>query len=158
MTNKYGVVLLVDVDDLEYSLNHWMVRIREDCELSASIHSSKSVHWGSVQGDSVSSGSYKRNLVGSSIESEVNSRESNELIDSDIPYYRSFDATSMVVSSKERDMLEIDEVKNPMELTKGMTFQSKDKLMNVVKKVHIANHLEIKVVKSNSITWEVVCK
>ncbi|XP_074342179.1 uncharacterized protein LOC141679626 [Apium graveolens] len=28
----------------------------------------------------------------------------------------------------------------------------------MVKKVHIANHLEIKVVKSDSVTWEVVCK
>ncbi|KAL8122031.1 hypothetical protein AgCh_018677 [Apium graveolens] len=142
MTNNYGVVLLVDDDDLKYMFE--------------SLDSSGSQ--GSVQGGSVSSGSSTRNLVGSSVGSEGNSRESNELRNGDILYYRSFNAASMVVSNQEHDMLKIGEVKNPIELTKGMTFESKDKFMNLVKKVYIVNYLEIKVVKCDSITWEVVCK
>ncbi|KAL8144849.1 hypothetical protein AgCh_003170 [Apium graveolens] len=137
ITNKYGVVLLVDDDDLEYMFE-FLDGSGSQCARG-----------------SVSSGSSSRNLVGSSVGSEENSRESNELTDSDIPYYRSFDATSMVVSNQKHDMLKIGEVKNPIKLTKGMIFESKDKFMNVVKKVHIVNHLEIKVVKSDSVTWEV---
>ncbi|KAK1401531.1 hypothetical protein POM88_001136 [Heracleum sosnowskyi] len=36
-------------------------------------------------------------------------------------------------------------------------FQTKEELMRVVNDVHIANHQEIKVVRSDSVTWEVEC-
>lgn len=52
----------------------------------------------------------------------------------------------------------VGELHNPTKLKKGAMFESKEKLMSVVKKVHITNHQEIKVVKSDTLTWEVVCK
>ncbi|KAL8114232.1 hypothetical protein AgCh_021186 [Apium graveolens] len=59
------------------------------------------------------------------------------------------------LDGSEHDMLKIGEVKNLIELTKCMTFESKDKLTNMVKKVYITNNLQIKVVKSDSVTCEV---
>ncbi|KAK1365399.1 hypothetical protein POM88_040960 [Heracleum sosnowskyi] len=64
----------------------------------------------------------------------------------------------MVVSDPQYGMGKVGIIHNPTELAKGMMFDSKDKLMSVVKAVHIANHQEIKVVKSDSVTWEVACK
>ncbi|KAK1381944.1 SWIM-type domain-containing protein [Heracleum sosnowskyi] len=156
-TNKYAVVLLVDDDDLEYMFETLdcscgkvrvelyiekiliglseistesakCSKIGEDCEISSSTRSLKSVYWGSV-----SSGSSSRNLFVSSADTEGNSRESNELTDGDIPFYRSFDGSSMVVSDLEHGMQKIGELQNPTDLTKGMTFESKEKLLSVVK-------------------------
>ncbi|KAK1387491.1 hypothetical protein POM88_015669 [Heracleum sosnowskyi] len=45
-----------------------------------------------------------------------------------------------------------------MELENGMVFETKEVLLNVVKDVHIANHLEMKVVRSNSESLKVECK
>ncbi|XP_074376849.1 uncharacterized protein LOC141718366 [Apium graveolens] len=47
---------------------------------------------------------------------------------------------------------------NASELRKGTMFHTKKELMRVVKDVHIDNHQEIKVLKSDSGVWEVECK
>ncbi|KAK1382582.1 hypothetical protein POM88_020317 [Heracleum sosnowskyi] len=49
------------------------------------------------------------------------------------------------------------DISKASELQKGMMFQTKEELMRVVKDVHIANHQEIKVVRSDLVTWEVEC-
>lgn len=106
----------------------------------------------------VSSGSSSITLFISSSGSEVNSIANSEFTDADIPYYKSFDESSMVVSNLDSGIEKDSQVHNPTELTKGIMFESKEKLISVVKKVHISNHQKIKVIKSDSVTWEVGCK
>ncbi|KAK1396350.1 hypothetical protein POM88_006213 [Heracleum sosnowskyi] len=63
----------------------------------------------------------------------------------------------MVASFHETVMNKFVDISNASELQKGMMFQTKEELMRVVKDVYIANHQEIKVVRSDSVTWEVEC-
>lgn len=51
-----------------------------------------------------------------------------------------------------------DNVSSPMELRKGMTFNSKDELMHVVKQFHIRSHQEFVVTRSSDLNWDVACK
>ncbi|KAL8103797.1 hypothetical protein AgCh_028121 [Apium graveolens] len=124
-------------------------------EKTTSTHSSEIVRGSTGY---VSSGSSSRTLLKSSANSEGYSRASSDYTDNEIPYYKSFDGSSMIVSDDEDCLKKASELHNPSELAKGGTFESKENLMNVVRKVHIANHQEIKVLKSDSMTWEVVCK
>lgn len=194
-TRKYGVVLILDDDDLEFmfetldgsggskvrvdlyieevsisSCQASMSSLNEGSANTSSTHGSKSVEMGSdgvSRGSSSrnlflnsggSSGSSSKNLLMSSGDSHGNSRGSSEFTDDDIPYYRTFDGTSMVVSNPIHGMEKIGELQNPAQLTKGMVFESKEKLLSVIKKLHIENHQEIKVVRSNPTIWEVTCK
>ncbi|KAK1401496.1 hypothetical protein POM88_001101 [Heracleum sosnowskyi] len=50
------------------------------------------------------------------------------------------------------------DVLNPMELRKGMVFGSKEELLHTVKQVHIRNHQEIVVTRSDHLNWHVACK
>ncbi|KAK1362187.1 hypothetical protein POM88_046661 [Heracleum sosnowskyi] len=109
---------------------------------------------GGASGD-ISSGSSSRCL--SRLDSEGNSRGSSDFRDDDIPFYKSFDGSSMVASFHELVMNKSVDISNASELQKGMMFQTKEELMRVVKDVQIFNHQEIKVVRSDSVTWEVEC-
>lgn len=200
-TNKYGVVLIVDDDDVEYMFESVddseskprvelyiekvpigmsissgdMFRYSNVGENTSSNHGSKSFQGGI---DCISSGSSSRTwfMGGASSEgsrgtksvqwgvdcvsstSSRGSRGNTELTDDDIPYYRSFDGSSMIASDLEYGMQKATELHNPAELAKGMLFESKEQLINLVKKVHISNHQMIKVLKSDPLTWDVVCQ
>lgn len=105
--------------------------------------------------DTFLSGSSSRTLFISSGGSEANSRVNSKFTYDNILYYKSFGGSSMIISNPTGGMEKGSKVHNPTELTKWMVFESKEKLMSVVKKVHIANHQELKVLKSDSYTWEV---
>lgn len=55
-------------------------------------------------------------------------------------------------------MQKAENIPNPAELENGMVFETKENLLNVVNDVHIVNHLDMKVVRSNSDSLEVECK
>ncbi|XP_074374784.1 uncharacterized protein LOC141715205 [Apium graveolens] len=65
---------------------------------------------------------------------------------------------SISSGSSSRCTSRLDSDNNLRELRKGKMFHTKKELMRVVKDVHIANHQEIKVLKSDSGVWEVECK
>ncbi|KAK1379307.1 hypothetical protein POM88_026051 [Heracleum sosnowskyi] len=130
-------------------------KVGKSSERTSSTHSSESVRGGALY---VSSGSSSKTSFMNNNNSEGYSRASNEYTDDEIPYYRSFDGSSMVVLNPVDCRQNVGELNNPTELVKGAMFESKENLMNVVKKVHISNHQEVKVVKFDSITWEVICK
>ncbi|KAL8156429.1 hypothetical protein AgCh_001498 [Apium graveolens] len=110
---------------------------------------------GGVSG-SVSSGSSSRCI--SHLNSDTNSRGSSELQDEDISFYKSFDGSSMVASFHEPVMNKSVDILNASELQKGRMFETKKELMRIVKDAHIANHQEIKVMRSDPVGWEVECK
>ncbi|KAK1379316.1 SWIM-type domain-containing protein [Heracleum sosnowskyi] len=51
-----------------------------------------------------------------------------------------------------------DDVFSPMELREGMVFATKEELAHTIKQVHIRNHQEIVVTRSNQLNWHVACK
>lgn len=182
-TKKYGVAPIFDDDDIEYvfeSLDDSESKVRvelyidkipidlcnntndmiqcskvgESSENTSASYSSKSVQWGR----NVSSDSSSMSLFMPRTDSEGNSRGSSDFKDDDIAYYRSFDGSSMVVSYQKSVLQKGGDVYNPAELTKGMVFETKEELLEVVKRVHISNHQEIKVVRSNTLSWDVDCK
>ncbi|KAK1366065.1 hypothetical protein POM88_041626 [Heracleum sosnowskyi] len=130
-------------------------KVGEGSETTSTTHGSENVPWGS---GCVSSGSSSRAWSISGTSSEGNLRGSTEFIDDDIPYYRSFDGSSMVASYPEHGMQKDSEPHNPEALAKGMMFESKEQLPSAIKKVYIENHQEIKVMKSDSMRWGVACK
>ncbi|KAK1397253.1 hypothetical protein POM88_007157 [Heracleum sosnowskyi] len=131
-TDKFGVAPIVNDDDVEYMFesldcsgskvhvelyvekvpidfaqnSNDMVegsKIGESSENTSTSQNSKSVQWG----ENISSGSSSRSLYMSRVDSEGNSRGSNEFGDDDIPYYRSFDGSSMVISYQEPIMQKV---------------------------------------------------
>ncbi|KAK1362181.1 hypothetical protein POM88_046655 [Heracleum sosnowskyi] len=134
-----------------------MVEMSKSGDRSSSSYSSKKLRTsesGGASGD-ISSGSSSRCL--SRLDSEGNSSGSSDFRDDDIPFYKSFDGSLMVASFHESVMNKSVDISNASELQKGMMLQTKEELMRVVKDVHIANHQEIKMVRSDSVTWEVEC-
>ena len=179
-TNKFGVAPIIDDDDVEYmfeSLNGSgskvhvelyveklsitvcqnlddMVQSSKVADSSENTSTSKSVQWG----ENISSGSSSRSFYMARVDSEGNSRVSSEFLDDDILYYRSFDGSSMVISFQEPIMQNVGDLHSPTELKKGMVFKTKKELLEVVKRVHIVNHHEFKMVRSDPLTWDVECK
>ncbi|XP_074327034.1 uncharacterized protein LOC141664975 [Apium graveolens] len=114
---------------------------------------------GSVGGSGeFSSASSSRSLYMTRVDSDGNSRGSSVYRDEDIPFYRSFDGATMFASFDEPILQKVGNILNPSELGVGMVFETKEELLNVVKDVHIINHLEMKVVRSNSERLKVECR
>ncbi|KAK1382586.1 hypothetical protein POM88_020321 [Heracleum sosnowskyi] len=101
-----------------------------------SSYSSKKLRTSESGGASrdISSGSSSRCL--SRLDSEGNSRGSSDFRDDDIPFYKSFDGSSMVASFHESVMNKSVDISKASELQKGMMFQTKEELMRVVKDVN----------------------
>ncbi|KAK1400212.1 hypothetical protein POM88_010075 [Heracleum sosnowskyi] len=87
--------------------------------------SSKSVQQSNGSSAYVPSGCSSRALFMTSASSGGNSRGSSDFNDDDIPYYKSFDGSSMVVSDPQHGIGKVSEIHNPIELMKGMMFDSK---------------------------------
>ncbi|KAK1388475.1 hypothetical protein POM88_016653 [Heracleum sosnowskyi] len=182
-TNKFGIAPIVDDDDVDYlfesldglgSKTHVELyvekipiglsessndmvqcsKIGESSENTSTSHNSRSVQFS----ENISSDSSSRSLYMNRVDGEGNSRGSSEFRDDDIPYYRSFDGSLMVISYQEPVMQNVGDLHSPAELRKGMVFETKEELLEAVKRVHISNHQEFEVVRSDVLTWYVECK
>lgn len=138
-TNRFGVAPIVDDDNVEYMFESldgsgskihvelyakkvWIVVCQNlvDIVPSSKIgeNSENTSTSTSVQlGENILSGSLNRSLYMSCMDNEGNLRGSSEFRDDDIPYYRSFGDSSMVISMQDNSDLH-----NPTELKNMIVF------------------------------------
>ncbi|KAL8157715.1 hypothetical protein AgCh_002427 [Apium graveolens] len=153
-TNMFEIAPMFDDDDIEYMFESVAFsKLRNYVELyvdKISVGSGKNLNVGgemSISGER-SSSSYNSKKLRTSESGRVSGGVSGG----------SFDGSSMVASFHESVMNKSVDILNASELQKGRMFETKKELMRVVKDVHIANHQEIKVVRSDPVGWEVECK
>ncbi|KAK1376307.1 hypothetical protein POM88_032500 [Heracleum sosnowskyi] len=80
--------------------------------------------------------------------------DGNEVVESGMPI-----AKSITMASFDDSVLRTrNDVLNPMELREGMVFGSKEELLHIVKQVHICNHQEIVMTRSDHLNWHVACE
>lgn len=154
--SKVYVELCVEKDLIESESSNEVQcsKVCESLKYTSTLYNSRSVQLGG----NISSDSSRKSLYMTRVDGEGNLRGSGEFRDDDITCYKSFEGLSVVVSYQEPIMQNVGDLHNPTELRKGMVFETKEELLEAVKRVHIASHEEFKVVQSDLMNWYVECK